>query len=110
MPGRKGTARLRVRKLRRLRQLEEDDSGLKRLVPDLSLDKHMLSEALPKKSEARPPAYRFACGPAPVSTGPTERWSMDFVHDNLADGCPFRVLKVVHHWSRHSEAGFQMSG
>ena len=34
--------------LRRLRQLEEENSRLKRLVADLSLDKHMLSEALPK--------------------------------------------------------------
>ena len=25
-------------------------------------------------------------GPAPVPVGPTERWSMDFVHDALADG------------------------
>ena len=34
-------------------------------------------------------------GPAPVPVGPTERWSMDFVHDALADGRPFRVLTVV---------------
>ena len=25
-------------------------------------------------------------GPAPTPAGPTERWSMDFVHDALADG------------------------
>ena len=41
-------------------------------------------------------------GPAPVPTGPTERWSMDFVHDALADGRPFRVLTVVDQWSRSS--------
>ena len=38
---------------------------------------------------------------------------MDFVHDTLADGRPFRILTVVDHWSRHSpvlEAGFRMSG
>ena len=38
---------------------------------------------------------------------------MDFVHDTLADGRPFRVLTVVDHWSRHSpmlEVGFRMSG
>src|ERR1051325_9235127 len=45
-----------VSELRRLRQLEEENSRLKRLVADLSLDKHMLSEALRKKSEARPPS------------------------------------------------------
>ena len=52
-------------------------------------------------------------GPAPIPTGPTERWSMDFVHDTLADGWPFRVLTVVDNWSRQSpvlEAGFRMSG
>ena len=41
-------------------------------------------------------------GPAPVPVGPTERWSMDFVHDALADGRPFRVLTVVDQWSRQS--------
>jgi putative transposase len=38
---------------------------------------------------------------------------MDFVHDTLADGRPFRVLTVVDNWSRQSpvlEAGFRMSG
>jgi putative transposase len=41
-------------------------------------------------------------GPAPAPTGPAERWSMDFVHDALADGRPFRVLTVVDQWSRQS--------
>ena len=52
-------------------------------------------------------------GPAPTPVGPTERWSMDFVHDTLADGRPFRVLTVVDNWSRQSpvlEVGFRMSG
>lgn len=52
-------------------------------------------------------------GPAPIPTGPTERWSMDFVHDTLADGRPFRILTVVDNWSRSSpvlEAGVRMSG
>ena len=38
---------------------------------------------------------------------------MDFVHDTLADGRPFRVLTVVDNWSRQSpllEVGFRMSG
>ncbi len=48
-------AHLGVSELRRLRQVEEENSRLKRLVADLSLDKHMLSEALRKKSKARPP-------------------------------------------------------
>jgi len=43
-------------------------------------------------------------GPAPMPTGPTERWSMDFVHDALADGRPFRILTVVDQasWKRAS--------
>ena len=52
-------------------------------------------------------------GPAPVPVGPTERWSMDFVHDTPADGRPFQILTVVDNWSRHSpmlEAGFRMTG
>jgi len=42
--------------LRRLRQLEEENSRLKRLAADLSLDKHMLSEALRKN--LRPAHHR----------------------------------------------------
>lgn len=43
-------AHLGVSELHRLRQVEEENARLKRLVADLSLDKHMLSEALRKKS------------------------------------------------------------
>ena len=52
-------------------------------------------------------------GPAPVPTGPTERWSMDFVHDTLTEGRPLRLLTVVDNWSHQSpalEVGFRMSG
>jgi putative transposase len=38
---------------------------------------------------------------------------MDFVHETLADGRPFRVLTVVDNWSRHSpllDVGLRMSG
>lgn len=42
-------AHLGMSELKRLRQLEEENSRLKRLVADLSLDKHMLTEALRKK-------------------------------------------------------------
>ena len=41
-------AHLGASELRRLRQVEEENSRLKRLVADRSLDKHMLSEALRK--------------------------------------------------------------
>jgi putative transposase len=35
--------------LRRMRQLEDENRKLKRLVADLSLDKHMLQEVIEKK-------------------------------------------------------------
>jgi putative transposase len=40
---------LGVRELRELRQLRDENSSLKRLVADLSLDKRMLQEVLAKK-------------------------------------------------------------
>jgi putative transposase len=42
-----------------------------------------------------------------------ERWSMDFVHDQLFDGRPFRMLTVVDQFSRQSpliEPRFGFSG
>ena len=47
--GRKKFAHLGVSELRRLRSLEEENARLKRVVADLTLDKHMLAEALRKK-------------------------------------------------------------
>ena len=40
---------LGVSELGRLRQLEEDNNRLKKLVADLALDKHILQEVLSKK-------------------------------------------------------------
>ena len=42
-------AHLGVSEWRRMRQLEDEHRRLKELVADLTLDKHMLSEALRKK-------------------------------------------------------------
>ena len=41
-------AHLGVSELRRLRQLEDENSRLKRLVADLTLDKHILTETIRK--------------------------------------------------------------
>jgi putative transposase len=41
-------------------------------------------------------------GPAPKAQRTNERWSMDFVHDQLFDGRPFRVLGVIDQFSRKS--------
>jgi putative transposase len=52
-------------------------------------------------------------GMPPAATRAHERWSMDFVHDALADGRAFRVLTVVDQWSRWSpilEVAQSMSG
>jgi len=38
-----------VTELRKLRSLEDENARLKRLVADITLDKHMLAEALRKK-------------------------------------------------------------
>jgi putative transposase len=38
-----------------------------------------------------------------VATAPRERWAVDFIHDVLVDGRPFRVLSVVDVFSRSSE-------
>ena len=42
-------AGLGMPEIRRLKQLEEENTTLKRLVADLSLDKHMLQEVIAKK-------------------------------------------------------------
>lgn len=41
-------------------------------------------------------------GPVPQAQRTHERWSMDFVHDQLANGRPFRTLTVVDQFSRQS--------
>jgi putative transposase len=41
-------------------------------------------------------------GLAPTLTAERQRWSMDFVHDELLGGRKFRVLTVVDQWSRQS--------
>lgn len=46
---RKGYAGLMPSEVKRLRQLEEENGKLKRLVADLSLDKAMLQDVLQKK-------------------------------------------------------------
>src|SRR5436853_7901354 len=47
-------AHLGVSELRRLRQLEEENARLKRVVADLTLDKHILMETIRKNRERRP--------------------------------------------------------
>ena len=46
----KKCAHLGLNELRQIRQLEDENGRLKRLVADLALDKHILVEALRKKA------------------------------------------------------------
>lgn len=46
-------AEMGVSELRRLKQLEDENASLCKLVADLSLDKHILQEIVTKSSEAR---------------------------------------------------------
>jgi len=41
-------------------------------------------------------------GTAPPPTAQAQRWSTDFVHDQLLDGRPFRVLTLIDQWNSES--------
>lgn len=52
-------------------------------------------------------------GKPQTPTGPNQHWSMDFVHDQMADGRAFRIFTVIDQWSRESvclEANFRLTG
>jgi putative transposase len=66
-------------------------------------------------AQAHVPAPRVCLhrGPVPTPTASRQRWSMDFVHDQLFDGRPFRILTVVDQFSRESpllEPALSISG
>src|SRR3977135_2074265 len=65
-------AHLGVSVLRRLRQVEDENRRLKQLVADLTLDKHMLTEALRKKPAAgtSPQARHLVMRDLPGERGP----------------------------------------
>ena len=44
--------------------------------------------------------------PMSLPTGTAQRWSMDFVHDQLSDGRRFRVFNVVDDFSRQSVVAY----
>ena len=48
--------------------------------------------------------------PMTVPTTTAQRWSMDFVHDQISDGRRFRVFNVVDDPSRSGEAPVEVSG
>ena len=61
-------AHLGVSELRKLRSLEDENARLKRLVADLTLDKHMLAEALRKNVWSAPDLQAVP----PSRTGPRQ--------------------------------------
>jgi putative transposase len=62
-------ANLGVADLRELRQLREENSKLKRLVADLTLDKSILAEIVRRTFEASPPAHARDLGAGYVRRG-----------------------------------------
>jgi putative transposase len=46
----------------------------------------------------------FIRTPAPIPTGPNERWSLDMMYDRLTDGRCFRLLNVIDDFSREGLA------
>ena len=63
---------LGVSELRRLKQLEEENARLKRMVADLSLDKQVLQEVIQKSCEAGSPTR---AGPLPDRRVPRQHSS-----------------------------------
>jgi putative transposase len=55
-------AGLGLSELRELRQLREENTKLKRLVADLSLDRHLLQEIVRKKLQGRGTGGRWLAG------------------------------------------------
>ncbi len=99
--------RLRIREIARLRPR----FGYLRILVFLRREGWAINSKRPRVRPRKHTALHR--GPAPQPAGPTERWSIDFVHDALADGRPFRVLAVVDQWSRQSpilEVASSMSG
>jgi putative transposase len=58
----------------RLKELERENSRLKKLVADLTLDKQILQDVLAKKTEARAPWAGSGIGIGSASAGRVGRW------------------------------------
>jgi putative transposase len=60
-------------------------------------------DGLSVRSKPRKKRRAIVRVPPESASAPGQRWAIDFVHDTLADGRPFRVLSVVDVFSRSSE-------
>lgn len=61
-------------------------------------------EGLAVRRKKRKHISLLARKPLPTGAGPNERWSMDFMWDQLADGRSFRTLNIVDDFTRESLA------
>ena len=52
-------------------------------------------DGLSERSKPRKKRRAVLRVPPAAATAARQRWAIDFVHDTLADGRPFRVLSVV---------------
>ncbi|CAO4136979.1 UNVERIFIED_ORG: transposase-like protein [Methylorubrum zatmanii] len=64
-----------VPEIRRLKQLEDENSKLKRLVADLTLDRSMLQDVLKRKWRAGRSPDRRGCSCSCPGQSPEPRWS-----------------------------------
>ena len=91
----------------RLRELADQRRrfGYRRLHVLLRLEGHALNrkktqrlyreEGLAVRRRRSRRRIAIARTPIPAPEGPNSRWSVDFVHDQLADGRRFRVLNII---------------
>jgi putative transposase len=91
----------------RLRELADQRRrfGYRRLHVLLRLEGHALNrkktqrlyheEGLAVRRRKSRRRIAVARTPIPAPEGPNSRWSVDFVHDQLADGRRFRVLNII---------------
>jgi putative transposase len=61
-------------------------------------------EGLSLRRKRRKKLPAVARVPLPQAAGPNQRWSMDFIHDQLGDGRRFRCLTIVDEFTRQSLA------
>jgi len=61
-------------------------------------------EGLSLRRKRRKKLPAVARVPLPQAAGPNQRWSMDFIHDQLSDGRRFRCLTMVDEFTRQSLA------
>ena len=78
--------------MKRLRELEDENARLKKIVADLTLDREMLQDVIKRRPHSaignKPPIWFMYSGdatsPLPLlkPENSTRRWSKDWVHSN----------------------------